>query len=460
MKLRNAAAALVLGLPASLVGDSSATTSQAVSIRTVAGTGVAGRSGDGGPAVAATVNHPRGIAFLRDGSFVFAEPFNNTVRRVSPDGTISTPVGTGVGGFSGDGGSATLAQLNFVHGAAAMPDGGYVLADMLNNRIRRVWPNATITTVAGNGLETFSGDGGPAVQAALRLPRGIAAFPDGALLIPDSSNHRVRRVELNGTITTVAGTGEAGFSGDGGPARAARLNLPFSVFPLPGGGFLIAEQRGQRIRRVGRDGTITTVAGTGTAGFSGDGRPATAAMLNRPHAVASLPDGGFLIADTSNNRVRRVRADGTITTIVGGGAAGFGGDGGPPAAALLDQPKALAVLPNLRGFLVADALNHRVRLVSIDLRPALVVRLVPRAARVPATRNPRLVVTLSRAAQVSWIVLRQGRIAARGDRRASTGRNELELRRLQPALYAVRITARAADGRRATARGSLRIVAG
>ncbi len=428
-------------------------------IVTVAGTGTSGRSGDGGPAQVAAISHPRGIAFLRDGSFVFAEPYNNAVRRVAPNGTITTVAGTGVAGFSGDGGLATRAQLNFVHGAAAMPDGGFVLSDMLNNRIRRVWPDGRITTVAGNGAETFSGDGGPAVEAALRLPRGIAARRDGTLLIPDSSNHRIRRVALDGTITTVAGTGEPGSSGDGGPASAARLQVPFSVSPLPAGGFLIAEQRGQRIRLVRRDGTITTVAGTGTAGFSGDGGPATTAMLSGPHAVAALPDGGFLIADTFNHRVRRVWPSGKITTVAGSGSEGFGGDGGPAAEALLNQPKALAVVPSLRGFLVGDALNDRVRLVSIDLRPALVLRLLPGGNRTPAARRPRLIFTLSRAAHVQWTLFRQGRVVASGARGAHAGRNEIMLRRLPPALYQVRLTASAADGLTATARSTLRVLA-
>ena len=177
------------------------------------------------------------------------------VRRVLPDGTISTAVGTGERGYGGDGGPATRALLDLVHGVAALPDGSFVVDDMGNNRIRRVWPDNTITTVVGTGENGFAGDGGPASAAAIALPRGVAARPNGELLIADTGNARVRRVSPAGVISTVAGTGEKGFSGDAGPATAARLNRPFAVAPLPGGG---VPDRGPRqqpdpSRRSGRE---------------------------------------------------------------------------------------------------------------------------------------------------------------------------------------------------------------
>ena len=444
---------------AAVTGAAGASTAAAPpTITTVAGTGVAGHTGDGGPAVAAEINHPRGIAVLPGGGFLVAEPYNNTVRRVGADGTISTVAGTGVPGFSGDGGPATSAALNFVHGVAVMPDGGFVLADFFNNRIRRVWADGTITTVVGDGRQRFFGDGGPATQASINLPRGIAALPDGELLIPDSSNQRVRLVRKDGTIVTVAGTGVAGSSGDGGPATSAQLDLPFSVAPLPGGGFLVAEERGNRIRRVGADGIITTVAGTGVAGYSGDGGPATSASLNGPHAVAALPDGGFLIADEVSNRVRRVLPSGTIVTIAGTGEAGFGGDGGPSTAALLDAPKALAVTRDERGFLVGDALNHRVRLVSIDLRPPVVLRLAGSTLRARAGTRVRVRLTLSRPARLELSLRRGGVVVARLTRNASAGRSVLVVRtKLAPGAYALRVVARAADGRTASRSATLRV---
>jgi sugar lactone lactonase YvrE len=346
---------------------------QQATIVTVAGSGVDGHTGDGGAALAAAIAHPRGVAFLRDGSFVFAEPFANTIRRVAPDGTITTIAGTGEAGYSGDGGPATAARLFLAHGVAQLPDGSLLVADAGNNRIRRI-ADGIITTVAGTGERGFSGDGGPAVAAKIDNPRGVAVLPGGGFLIPDTDNHRVRRVDANGTITTVAGTGTPGFSGDGGAAVDAQLRRPFGVAPTVDGGFLVVDVGNQRIRRVSREGVITTVAGTGVNGFSGDAGPATSAELDNPHNVAALPTGGFLVADTFNNRVRRVWPDHTITTIAGAGAPGFSGDGGEPLAAQFDLPKAIAVLPDRSGFLVADSQNNRVRLVPFprDLPPRIV----------------------------------------------------------------------------------------
>jgi hypothetical protein len=329
----------------------------AVNIFTVAGTGTAGSSGNGLPATWAKVNHPRGLAATSGGGFLFAEPYNNVVRRVCPDGRITRVAGTGAAGFSGDGGPAVRARLNFVHGVALTPGGGLVIADTRNNRIRRVWPDGTIRTIA----------------AGLGAPRGVAVAADGSILVPDTNHHRIRRIAANGTITTVAGTGTAGFSGDGGPATSARLNLPFGVAPTADGGLLIADAGNHRIRRVSPSGTITTVAGNGVNGFSGDGGPATAAALASPHNVTAAPDGGFLVADTGNNRIRRVAPNGTITTIAGTGTAGFSGDGGAAVSARLFQPKAVAV--NSAGdFLVADASNNRVRLLTPVLAPRRISR--------------------------------------------------------------------------------------
>jgi len=426
-------------------------------ISTVAGTGVDGSDGDGGPATAAAINHPRGIAVLRDGSFVFAQPFVPMVRRVTPDGVISRIVGNGTHGYSGDGGLASSARVALVHGVAALPDGGFVIADMLNNRIRRVWPNGIITTVVGTGASGFSGDGGAATSAAIYFPRGIAARADGELLIPDTSNARIRRVTPGGTISTVAGTGVVGFSGDGGPATTAQLNRPFSVAPLPDGAFLIADLDNNRIRRVDARGIITTVAGTGEATFSGDGGPATAAAIYQPHAVAALPDGGFLIADTYNHRVRRVWPDSRITTVAGTGIAGFSGDG-PAATAALNLPKALAVLPDLSGFLVGDAGNNRIRLVRMDLRLPLLLRVTTLSLKTRVGRAATLRYTLSEAAKLRLEIVKSGRLVSSAGARAKSGANRLDVgRRLGPGTYRLRLSASTADGRAALATASLTV---
>ena len=333
-------------------------------ITTVAGTGVGGFSGDGGPAAAARINGPRGVTWMPGGGFLFADLGNSRVRRVYPDGNIATVAGTGTNGYSGDGGQATAARLNNVHGVAALPEGAFLIDDTRNNRIRRVAPDGTIATVAGSGVQGYSGDSGPATAARINDPRGIAAMPDGGFLIADSGNHRVRRVSPTGTITTVAGTGTPGYSGDGGMATKAMLNLPFGVSPTADGGFLIADNTNNRVRRVSPDGKITTVAGDGSGGYSGDGGPALGAGV-RPAAVTSTDDGGFLIADNQANRVRHVSLAGTITTVAGTGAATSGGDGGPATDAGIYGPRGVATRPD-GDLLIAEFGGNRVRYVDFD----------------------------------------------------------------------------------------------
>ena len=338
-------------------------------IWTVAGTGALADTGDGGHARGAAINQPRAVSATADGRFAWAEPYSHRVRIVDQHGVIRTLAGTGEAGFSGDGGPATAAKLNFVHTAEPTADGGFLLTDSWNNRIRKVSAAGVISTVAGNGEKGFGGDGGPATNALLNHPRSVVALPDGGFLIPDTTNHRVRRVSANGVITTVAGTGLEGYGGDGGPATAARLWFPFAVAPTADGGFLIADAGNQRIREVTAAGIITTVAGSGAAGFSGDGGPATAAQLRDPHNVVELGNGAFLIADSSNNRVRRVDPDGVITTLAGDGIRGATGDGGPASAARLSAPKGMAVTAT-GDLLIADEQNNRIRFVGTVVAPA------------------------------------------------------------------------------------------
>jgi hypothetical protein len=337
-------------------------------ISTVAGTGVSGDAGDGGPANAAQLSIPLAVTALPDGGYLIVHQGAPRVRRVAPNGTISTVAGNGTAGFSGDGGPATAAQLNAPNAAVMAPDGGILISDSNNNRVRRVAPDGTISTVAGTGSATYGGDGVPAVGAPIAFPIGLAITPDGGYLIGDNDNHRVRKVGPDGTISTVAGTGSPGFSGDGGPGNSAALNGPAAVAAMPDGGFLISDQDNHRVRRVFPDGTINTVAGSGTSGFSGDGGPATAAALNGPSHMAPTADGGFVLADRFNNRVRKVAPDGMIGTVAGVGTAGFSGDGGLATAAELNNPIGLAV--NAEGdYLIADTSNHRVRLVDAGEPP-------------------------------------------------------------------------------------------
>jgi len=273
---------------------------------------------------------------------------------------ITTIAGNGTAGFGGDGGPATSAMLNAPNGLAETPDGSILIADSNNNRVRRVSPGGIITTVAGGGT---GGDNIPATNTALAFPVGLAARSDGSYLIGVNDQHRVRQVDAGGTITTVAGTGAAGSAGDNGQAALALLNGPAGVSLLPDGGFVVADADNNRIRRVAPNGVITTVAGTGAAGFGGDGGPATAAQLNNPLGAIPSTDGGILIADTNNQRVRKVDAAGTITTAAGTGTAGPGGDGGPATAAQLNSPFGIA-LTTAGHLLIADAFNNRIRQVE------------------------------------------------------------------------------------------------
>ena len=286
-------------------------------ISSFAGIGEQGYTGDGGPAIEARLFSPYDVALDGSGNLFIAEAFNNRIRKVDASGTITTIAGTGEGGFSGDGGAAVEAQLSFPSGLAADASGNLFIADYDNQRIRRVDASGIISTFAGGG--DTSGDGGPAVQARLGYPSGVDVDASGNLYIAVLTNSTIRRVDPSGTITTIAGVGGWGFSGDGGPAVQAHLNAPPDVEVDAGGNLYIADENNHRIRRVDPSGTITTFAGTGERGFSGDGGPAGEAQLDHPRGVAVDASGNLFIADYGNKRIRKVDASGTITTIAGTG---------------------------------------------------------------------------------------------------------------------------------------------
>lgn len=281
---------------------------------TVVGTGQSGYSGDGAPATAARLNAPRALAFDSQGNLFIADTLNHAVRCVDAHGVITTVAGTGEAGSSGDGGPATSARLSSPSGVAVGFGGTLYIADSGNNRIRSVAPNGSITSYAGTGEPRYAGDGGPATSAPLNSPQGLALDSEGNLYIVDTLNDRVRRVDLEGTITTFAGSGVRSFAGDGGPARVAALSLAAGPLESAGqalavdtqGNLYIADADNQRIRRVGLNGVITTVAGSGQAGYSGDGGPATSAAFNAPLGVAADLYGNIYIADTKNGRIREL----------------------------------------------------------------------------------------------------------------------------------------------------------
>ncbi len=329
-------------------------------ISTIAGPG---ESGDGGPAVDALLRFPRDVALDDLGNLYIAEEHDHRIRKVDSMGTISTVAGTGERGFGGDGGPATEAQLDFPSGMATDAAGNLYFTESRAARIRKVNSMGTISTVAGTGERGFGGDGGPATEAQLDFPSGMATDAAGNLYIADQVNNRIRKVDSLGVISTIAGTGERGFGGDGGPAVQAQFNWPRGLTMDGAGNLFIADQGNHRIRMVDFAGTISTIAGTGEQGFDGDGGPATEAQLNSPPGVAVDSEGNLYIADLVNHRIRKVDSSGVISTIAGTGEQGFGGDGGPATDAQLHFPQGVAIDAAGNLYFV-DRPNHRIRVLT------------------------------------------------------------------------------------------------
>ena len=331
-------------------------------ISTVAGNDSAGYSGDGGAATAAELYDPLGVTVDASGNLYIADQFNTRIRKVTPSGIISTVAGGGTGGL-GDGGAATAAELHYPSGVAVDASGNLYIADYGSNHIRKVTPSGIISTVAGNGTGGYSGDGGAATAAELHYPTGVTVDASGNLYIADLLNNVIRKVTPSGIISTAAGNGTGGYLGDGTAATAAELNAPFGVAVDASGNFYIADRGNYRIRKVAPSGIISTVAGNGTGGYWGDGGAATAAQLYGPSGVAVDATGNLYIADGGNQRIRKVTPSGTIGTVAGNGTWGYSGDGGAATAAGLYYPNGVAV--DASGNLyIADEINNAIRKVG------------------------------------------------------------------------------------------------
>lgn len=314
--------------------------------------------------------YPNGLALDGRGDLYLSDLGTHRVFKLSlhPPGRLTVIAGTGEGGYSGDGGPAVKAQLFAPHDLAFDVEGNLLIADTFNHRLRRVDRQGMITTVAGNGVAGYAGDDGPALNASLNNPQGLAIDRNGNILIADTYNYVVRRIDRHSVITTFAGSKQPGFSGDGGPANQAQLSLPMAVAVAADGSVYISDAGNSRIRRVDLEGKIQTLIGYGPgeglygAGFTGDGGPAEKAKIFSATDLKFDAAGNLYISDSGNNRLRIVR-QGVISTVAGSGNVGFEGDGGRALDAALNTPQKIAVAGDGSIF-VADRTNDRIRKVD------------------------------------------------------------------------------------------------
>lgn len=313
----------------------------AQTITTICGTGVQGYSGDNGPALTAQILAYQGqLSVDAVGNIYIGDRDNARIRKITVStGSITTVVGNGTGGFSGDGGLATAAQINFCEGVAVDNAGNIYICDRGNNRIRKVSTTGTITTICGNGTASSTGDGGLAAAATVNSPGHICVDQSGNIYFTEVSGHRIRKIAPTGTITTYAGTGVGGTNtGNGGLATAATINNPWGITCDASGNVYVASNsafsNGSQVRKIATTGIITAYAGTGVSGFAGDGGAATSGRITEAGGLGiNLSTGDVFISDRNNARIRKVSSTGIINTYAGNGTGGYSGDGGSPTAA-------------------------------------------------------------------------------------------------------------------------------
>jgi sugar lactone lactonase YvrE len=336
----------------------------AQTIFTIAGDSISGFSGDGGLGISAKLFYPTGVTLDSIGNIYIADAGNQRIRKINTSGTISTVAGNGTSGSYGDGGLATAAALNYPNGVALDKFGNLYIADHGNSRIRMVNTSGIISTIAGNGNAGYSGDGGPAIRAQLQGPRGVAVDATGNIYIADTDNSHVRKVNTLGIISTLAGDSIPGYNGDGILATKAKVNWPYAICLDKAGNLYFADAGNNRIRMINTSGIISTVAGVGTCGYSGDGGPATGAHLCDPYGLTIDATGNLFISDLYNSVIRKVNTSGIITTLAGNGTQGYSGDGGPATSAEMFWPQGIA-LDGGENIYIADQHNSCLRKVSM-----------------------------------------------------------------------------------------------
>ncbi len=334
-------------------------------ISTVAGNGLSGNTGDNGSATLARIGDPTGIAFDKKGNLYISSPLGYKVRKVNPLGIITTFAGIGISGYSGDNGPATAAKLGYPTYLATDTIGNVYISDASNWRIRKIDTLGIISTFAGNGTSGYSGDNVQATTTSIYTPQGINFDKNGNLFIADYNNHRIRKVDVNGIITTFAGMGIMGFSGDGGMATSAKLNSPMSVACDASGNVYIADFQNNRVRKVDLSGSISTIIGNGSVTYNGEGLMSTSAQLSAWQIAIDDSDNIF-VADASNERIRKISAlTGLTNTISGTGTGGYSGDGIPAVTAEIYSPEGLA-FDKCQNIFIADLNNFRIRKVTFN----------------------------------------------------------------------------------------------
>ncbi|MFI5196811.1 MAG: T9SS type A sorting domain-containing protein [Chitinophagales bacterium] len=361
-----------------IIGNSIQT--QAQNINTLAGTGAAAYTADGVISTSSAVNNPYGVAVDQAKNVYIADYGNNRIRKIDhTTGIITTIAGTGVGGYTLDTGSivvaATSAMIKTPRGIAIDNAGNIYFSDYGNNRIRKINTSGIISTIAGNfdGLPAYYGDGGKADTSHVGFPWGLVVDNAGNVIFADQSNNRIRKINTSGIISTIAGTGSATYGGDGGPATLAKIQVPMGVALDAAGNIYIADDGNNRIRKINTSGIISTICGSATYGFTGDGGPASAAKLYLPQSIATDVVGNIYICDVDNNRIRKINPAGIITTLVGNGNAAYSGDGGPANLAEINQSTGVAV-DTTGNIYIADNGNNRVRIINALLHAPYFIR--------------------------------------------------------------------------------------